>query len=99
MQTEKLNQRFGRLWWFRAVIVLLVVPILLVLGYAGFSLQGYTNDLDSQPVQSWPFGAACLILAGVLTWTALRSRPIGRVQFALIGLAVAVLVFSLWRPL
>ena len=98
MQTEKLSQRFDRLWWLRAVIALLIVPILLVLGYAGFSLQGYTNDLGSRPVQSWQFGTACLILAGVLTWIALRPRPMGKVQFILIGLAVAVLVFSLWRP-
>jgi hypothetical protein len=102
MQVEKLkeaDQKFGWLWWSRVLIVLVIVPVLLVLAYVGFSLQGYTNDLGSRPMESWPLGTASLLLAALLTWVALRTRPPGRLHLALIGLAFAALFFSIWRPL
>ncbi len=93
------EQKGGWLWWLRALTLVVVVPFLLLLGYAGFSLQGYTNDSGSKPLQTWPSGVASLLLAGILAWVALKARPIGKGHLVLIGLAFAVLVLSVWRPL
>jgi hypothetical protein len=93
------EQKGGWLWWIRALIVVVVIPFLLFLGYVGFSLQDYTNDSGSKPLQTWPSGAASLLLAGILAWIALKVRPIGRKHLVLIGLACAALVLSIWRPL
>ena len=102
MHTESVKpaeQKGGWLWWIRALILVVFVPALLFLGYVGFSLQGYTNDSGSKPLQTWPSGAASLLLAGILAWAALKARPIARKHLVLIGLAFAVFALSVWRCL
>ena len=90
MQAEKPNQREGWLFWARAIVLVVVVPMLLVVGYASFALQGSGTDLDSDPIQTWPFSVVSLILGGVLTWVAVRPGPLGRLQIFAVVLAAAV---------
>lgn len=101
MTVERLkysDRNAGWFRWVRILILLVIVPALLVLSYAGFNLQGYQDDLETRPLETWPFGATSLVLAVVLARIALRAQLPGRLHFALVGLAVVAMVLSLWHP-
>jgi hypothetical protein len=44
------------------------------LGFWAFVYQGYTEDAGSEPVNSWPYGAAFYTAAAVLIFTMIRRR-------------------------
>lgn len=76
----------------RAALLVVVIPALLVLGYAALSLQGHQEDFPSQPMQTWPVGVSSLALAGALAWAAVR--PSRGVQPAVVAIALVVFVVA-----
>jgi cytochrome bd-type quinol oxidase subunit 2 len=78
----------------RALVLIVVVPALLVVGIALWSLQGYQNEVGDQPSQTWPYGSVSLLLAAVLAWAAFRSRRLTRGQWVFIGVVIAVFVLT-----
>ena len=85
------GDRRGVGYWLRAVCLVLVIPALLVLAWAAFGLQGYQNDPQSKPFQTWPAGVGTLALAAALAWICVRrpSDPLQRWTAAL-----ALIVFA-----
>jgi hypothetical protein len=76
----------------RSILLVVVVPALLVVGYAALSLQGHREDSPSQPMQTWPVGVSSLMLAAALAWAA--ARPSRGLQPVVVAVALVVFVAS-----
>jgi hypothetical protein len=91
------STRRGGLFLLRAVLATVVIPALLIVGYAALSLQGHREDYPSQPMQTWPIGLSSLLLAATLLWVSARpshgAQPIAvTAAFAFFLLAWAALL-------
>ena len=87
------DRPYAWVWW-------LPIAYLTFMGTVGLAYQGYQEDDGSHPAQTWPLAAISFPLAALMTWTALRRRPPGRIHFSLIILALAANLALTWnRPL
>lgn len=77
----------------RAALVVVVIPALVLIGYAALALQGHREDFPSRPMQTWPIGASALALAAALSWFA--ARPSRGLQPAIVAFAL-LLFFVAW---
>lgn len=87
------SPRQGAGFWLRALTLVLIVPGLVVLGWAAFGLQGYQNDPESKTFQTWPAGVASICLAVCLAWIALKPSH-DPPQRVITGLAVVAFLVS-----
>jgi hypothetical protein len=78
------------------MLLVVVVPALLIVSYAAFSLQGHQEDSPSKPFQTWPIGISSLLLAAALAWVA--ARPSRGLQPLAVALA-SVLFLLAWAAL
>lgn len=62
----------------------------LFVGFWAFAYQGYTEDAGSEPVDSWPYGAALYLVAGAIALVMIRRRWPELSGFRLLGVSVAV---------
>jgi hypothetical protein len=98
MESTETRSERGTFFLLRAVVLVVVVPALLITGYAALSLQGHQEDFPSKPMQTWPIGVSSLILAPVLSWAALkpsRGSQLAAVALALVCFAAAWASFLL----
>jgi hypothetical protein len=70
--TEPQHAQGSGFFVLRAALFVLVVPALVVVGYAALALQGDREDFPSKPMQTWPIGVSALLLAAALSWVAAR---------------------------
>ena len=68
----------------------LLIVICLFLGFWAFVYQGYTEDADSPPIQSWPVGAGCFAVAGTATFLLIRTRWRALSSLQLLGVVVLI---------
>jgi hypothetical protein len=87
--------RRGGFFLLRAVLLVVVVPVLVVVGYGAFSLQGHQEDFPSKPMQTWPIGATSFVLAAALSWAV--ARPSRGLQPAIVAVALVSFLLA-WVP-
>ena|SRR5687767_10554110 len=75
----------------RTVALLTAISICLFLGFWAFVYQGYTEDAGSEPVQSWPYGAALFLAAGCAGMAMIRTRRPAFSTTQLLGIAALLL--------
>jgi hypothetical protein len=84
--------------FLRGVLIVVVIPALVVVGYGGLSLQGHQEDFPSKPMQTWPIGVSSFALAGALAWAAAQpSRGLQPVVVAIALVAFAV-AWAIYLP-
>jgi len=76
----------------RATLAVLVVPALVVLGYAALALQGHREDFPSKPMQTWPLGVSALLLAAAVSWVA--ARPSRGLQPVVVVMALFLAIVT-----
>jgi len=86
--TKAQHTQGSGLFLLRAALLVVAVPILVVVGYAAFSLQGHREDFPSEPMQTWPIGVSSLLLAAALSWVA--ARPSRGLQPVIVSMALAL---------
>ena len=82
----------------RAVLIVVVIPALIVVGYAALSLQGHQEDFPSKPMQTWPIGASSFSLAGALAWAAVRPSRGLQPPVVAIALLAFVAAWATYLP-
>lgn len=87
------SRRRGSIFWLRAALLCVVIPALIVVGYAAMSLQGHREDYPSKPMQTWPIGISSFLLAAALSWAA--ARPSRGMQPVVIATCL-VLFLAAW---
>ena len=72
--------------FLRASLLVVVVPVLIIVSYGAFSLQGHREGFPSKPMQTWPIGITSLALAAALSWSA--ARPSRGLQPVVVAIAL-----------